>query len=144
VLLLLFTLGQSYVMSGIIGYFVQSGKGSVVLTAVLMTAALVGSLTAIAWTNCVDLTGMSGVMTAVGLGVMATAVLGLLFGGGGLLSGVLVLLFGVMLVYDTQMVLGKGDVALGYDDYVIGALVIYIDIVTIFIELLKIFGRSDE
>ena len=69
---------------------------------------LVAVLTFIAYTNCVDLTGMSGIMTAVSLGILVLVILGLFLGGGGLISGLLVLGFGVFLVYDTQLVLGRG------------------------------------
>jgi FtsH-binding integral membrane protein len=75
---------------------------------------------------------MSGVMSAFSMGMLVLVILGLFFGGGGLISGLLVLCFGVFLVYDTQLIMGKGEMALSSDDYIIGALIIYIDVIAIF------------
>ena len=81
---------------------------NIVISAIGATVLLVAILTIIAYTNCVDLTGMTGIMTAISLGIFVLVILGFFFGGGGLISGLLVLGFGVFLVYDTQLVLGKG------------------------------------
>ena len=78
------------------------------VAAIGATTLLVAVLTFIAYSNCVDLTGMSGVMSAVSIGILIIVILGLFFGHGGLISGLLVLGFGVYLVYDIQLILGRG------------------------------------
>lgn len=139
-LLSLFTLCEAYIISILCGI---SSK-EIVLTAALMTLAVVVGLTIYAFKTKTDFTLLgsllfifSAIMLVFGIVIIFTDnnILHLIY------SGVGVFLFSIYLVYDTQLIVGNHTLKLGVDDYILGAIMLYTDIISLFVYILDILNR---
>jgi len=143
-LLLLFTLSKSYLVSSSIAY--TSPK--IVLIAAAMTLVMTVSLSVYAMTTKKDFTLMGGTLFIFATALFLACLFGFLYQSMMLqcliCSGCIVL-YGYYLLYDTQLMIGTKRYGLSTDDYVIGSIAIYIDIVVLFmrlVKLLKMLQRS--
>jgi len=139
-LLGVFTLCEAYLASCTTAVV----KPTLVLTAALITVAMVTALTVYAFTSKTDFTILGGILF-ISVAVLAIALLVALFIKSSVLdialSSLVCILFGIYLIYDTQLIVGKHENALSPDDYIIGAMNLYVDITTIFIHLVKIISN---
>jgi protein lifeguard len=153
ILLLLFTLCESYIVSWICIYYTVYydyelreyvvGSYDTVLMALGMTVAIVLAVTGYACTTKTDFTMKMGIVWIIGMAFMLFCLF-TIFWYNRILEIVIgcigTILFGIYLLIDTQLILGKGRYKLNIDDYILGALVLYLDIIMIFLYILQIFG----
>ena len=141
ILLGLFTITQAIMLM----YVTAFSNPTDVLIALILTAAIVVSLTIYAFKTKTDFTICGGMlfmllMVLFVASIMAIFIQNKIFEIA--VSSFSVILFGIYLIYDTQLVVGKHSNKLSVDDYIIGALSLYIDIIQIFLEILKILAAA--
>lgn len=139
ILLLLFTLGEGYLVgAGCSVYEPQS-----ILIAVLMTAALTIGLCLYAVYTKTDYTMMGGMLTVLLLGLIIFGFIAALANVAflkTLYSALGAILFSIYIVFDVQMVIGRGQDSYSMDDYILGALNIYLDVINLLMYILALFG----
>lgn len=141
ILLLVFTLGESYLVSCTTSMYQPSS----VLLAAVLTAAMVLALTVYACNTKTDFTVCGGALFVAVTLLFVASIFEIFFPVPLLrliISVISVLVFSIYLIYDTQLILGKQHLKLTIDDYIFAAMNLYIDIITIFLELLRIFGSA--
>lgn len=141
ILLAVFTITEGYVLAT----FTTMFKPMSVLSAAVITTAIVIGLTAYAFYTSTDFTYGGGMLFMLGMGLIAASLLGIFFESKTydlIISLGFALLFGIYLIYDTQLIIGGEGRAASYsiDDYVLAAVNLYLDIINMFIEILKIIG----
>ena len=141
ILLSLFTLCESYMVSCITAYYDPTS----VFIAAVLTAAIVVALTIYACTTKTDFTVCGGLLFTCMMALFVASLLTIFFRNKILvivISALSVILFSVYLIYDTQLILGKGELKLTPDDYIYAAMSLYMDIIRIFLEILRIVGSA--
>jgi len=143
ILLLIFTLCESYLVASITIYYEPL---SVFICAVLTLAIVIGlTLYAIFTKN--DITMCGGVLVSLSMIMLFLSIIGIFYTSAfyqSLINSCGVFLFSLYLIYDTQLVIGKNQKLISTDNYIVGALMIYIDIVSIFIKILMLFGKKKK
>jgi hypothetical protein len=144
ILLALFTLAQSYIL-----FFVSACYApEIVVTAIVLTAAVTIGLTVYAMTTKTDFTWCGGILFAFLFLFIAFLVLLWIFGTDKLTYKILclvgVLLYSLYLIYDTQLTMGKGACKYEIDEYVWAAVNLYVDIIEIFLYILRLLGNSNQ
>ena len=137
ILLLVFTLAESY----IVGFICAFTNGRVVLMAAFMTFCMCVAITIYAITTKTDFTLKGGLLFICGCGFMLLCFFGLFTNNPFfhcLLSAIGVCLFGFYLVYDTQLIIGNKSEIIEEEDYIYGAFMLYLDIINIFLQLLEL------
>ena len=145
ILLLIFTLCESYCL------FLLSAcyEPQIVITAMVLTAAMVIGLTIYAMTTKKDFTMCGGCLFAALFLFIAFGILLAIFGVKNKIGYMFVCLVGILiysiyLVYDTQLTMGQGAFKYEIDEYVWAAVNLYIDIIEIFIYILRLLGSSSN
>ena len=141
ILLLVFTVAESYSISSITTFY----TGKSLTYAALITAAIVVSLTIYAFTTDTDFTYMGGTLFMAGAGFLVASMIGIFFESRTYEIIVALfgsLLFGLYLIYDTQLIMGGDGKSASYtiDDYILAAVNVYLDVVSMFIEILRLIG----
>ena len=145
IMLLIFTLCESYIVSYICAIVANENGSQVVVVAAVMTLAIVLALTAYAIFTPTDFTIKWGIVIVI---LMAMLMLGIfsIFVWSPFLNNLYcslgVIVFGIYLVIDTQLIIGGRRLEITMDDYVVGALILYIDIIQIFLYLLALLGKK--
>lgn len=146
ILLLLFTLSQSYLVMLCCCCY----PPHIVLTAMGLTAAVTIALTIYALTTKEDFTWLGGLLFST---VTILIIGGILCGVWGFSSGrgyhVLycccgILIYSIYIIFDTQLIAGKYGTVFQIDDYIIAALNIYIDIIQLFLFILSLLGGGKK
>ena len=143
ILLFLFTFSESYLLMGVTAFTYPEN----VFIALVLTAAIVVSLTIYAFRTEKDFTIFGGLFFMVLMvlfvaGILAVFIQSRIFDI--VISGCTVVLFGFYLIYDTQLIIGRFENKLSLDDYVLGAIMLYVDIIRIFLEILKILAALQK
>ena len=145
ILLLIFTLCESYLVANICSYYAISQPGIVIMSG-LGTALITLACTLYAFFTKTDFTMMGGMIWLLAMSLLILVLFSFLFVWNTFLYNCIIafciFLMGIFLIYDTQLIVGKGKHKLSLDDYVIGALLIYTDIITIFLYLLALLGKK--
>ena len=147
ILLLIFTLCETYLVGNICSYYALSQPG-IVQVAGLGTSVITAACTLYAFTTKTDFTIMGGLIWLLSFSLMLLILFTWIIGGiynsfvNNAIISLCIFLMGIFLIYDTQLIVGKGKHKLSLDDYVIGALIIYVDIITIFLYILALFGKK--
>lgn len=144
ILLILFTLAESFMMGAISSRY----ETNVVLMAIGITAAVSLGLTIFALQTKWDFTMMGGILFVAVIilfifGIVAifvkSQILNLVYASLG------ALIFSIYLIYDTQMMLGgTHKYSISPEEYIFAALNLYLDIIQIFMYILMIFGSSRD
>ena len=146
ILLLLFTLSQSYLVLLCCCRYEQH----IVLTAMGLTAAVTISLTIYALTTKEDFTWLGGLLFST---ITILIIGGILCGVWGFSGGrgyhVLycccgILVYSIYIIFDTQLIAGKYGTVFEIDDYIFAALTIYIDIIQLFLFILSLLGGGKK
>ena len=143
ILLAVFTLSESYLVSSITMFY----DPQTILIATVLTATIVLALTVYAFTTKTDFTVFGGILFVVLSVVFVASIFCFMFPSKLfriILSGVSVILFSFYLIYDTQLILGRGELKLGMDDYIFAALNLYLDILNIFLDILRIVSAFNN
>lgn len=140
ILLLLFTISQSYVLMYAAAYY----KSNIVLSALAITVACTLGLTVYAWTTKKDFTPLVAWLWAVLFTFVFCGLLFFCFNKNVyiLYCGCGVLIYSIYIIIDTQLLLGKFQHEFNTEDYVFAAMNLYLDIINLFIEILKYLGRE--
>ena len=139
ILLGIFTLAEAYMVSAITVFY----NPQIILVAVVLTAAVVVSLTIYAFVTDTDFTMLGGIFFVCAAVLLVGAILAFFIRNRPytiLISVLSTILFGLYLIYDTQLILGNKENKFNLDDYCFAAISLYIDIVTIFLNILSIIG----
>ena len=142
ILLLIFTLCESYAL-----FFISACyEPQIVITAMVLTAAIVLGITFYAMTTKSDFTMCGGCLFAILFLFIAFGILLAIFGIKNKIIYMFVCLVGLLiysiyLVYDTQITMGNHGFKYEIDEYVWAAVNLYIDIIEIFIYILRILGE---
>ena len=139
VLLLVFTVCESYSLMYIVSYY----ETDIVFVALAITVACTLGLTIYAWTTKSDFTPWYAWMWGVLFTFVVSGLLFFCFGmkyeifycGGG------VIIYSIYLILDTQLILGKFQHEYNTEDYVIAAMNLYLDIINLFLYILRTFGK---
>jgi FtsH-binding integral membrane protein len=139
ILLFLFTVCESFMVATIASFY----DTQTVITAALMTTAVVVSLTIYAFTTKTDFTYMGGFLFMFTTVLLFWGIFMMIFGFFmyTLYCALGVILFGIYLIFDTQLILGRFGLEYSIDDYIIAALNIYIDIIQMFLYILQLLSR---
>ena len=146
ILLLLFTLSQSYLVMLCCCCY----PPHIVLTAMGLTAAVTIALTIYALTTKEDFTWLGGLLFST---VTILIIGGILCGVWGFSSGrgyhVLycccgILIYSIYIIFYTQLIARKYGTVFQIDDYIIAALNIYIDIIQLFLFILSLLGGGKK
>jgi FtsH-binding integral membrane protein len=145
ILLFLFTIFESYCLFIISACY----EPQIVITAMVLTAAMVIGLTIYAMTTKKDFTMCGGCLFAALFLFIAFGILLAIFGVKNKIGYMFVCLVGILiysiyLVYDTQLTMGQGAFKYEIDEYVWAAVNLYIDIIEIFIYILRILGKLNN
>jgi protein lifeguard len=141
VLLLIFTLSESYMVSITTAFYPPKS----VLVATLLTLGITLLLTLFAFTTDKDFTSVYfAFFSLIGLVCMSLFIfifisipyMHLLF------AILWAIIYCVYIVADTLMIIGSKAYKFEIDDYIFAALNLYVDIIGLFLELLRIFGSS--
>ena len=135
-LLALFTLCEGYLLS-----FVGFYRRDVILTAAVLTLAVVVGLTIYACTTETDMTLQGGLLFIVGAIFGGLVLVGLFVRSSfftALLASLGCFFFGLYLVYDVQLILGTKSERYSLDDYIVAALSLYVDVVGLFVQILEL------
>lgn len=143
VLLLIFTLCYSYMISFCTSLYAQEYGAPLVLEAMVLTSGMCGALTLYAFIVKTDIRNLVAILIVA---VFCFIVFGISFAF--TLSGTLhtlyatfgVIIGGIILIIDTNWI-ADGDRGCSLDDPVLGALIIYIDIIRIFLYILRMMGK---
>ena len=139
VLLLVVTIGQSYMLSLITSEYTPSS----VFRVFLMTSVGFVGMTAYTLSTNTNLSAWYGV--AVGASVcMITLAIVLIFTS----SSTMVLIYSTLgailalafVAIDTEMIIKSRKYGVTTDDFIVAALILYLDILTLFLHLLRLFG----
>ncbi|XP_053207729.1 protein lifeguard 1-like [Panonychus citri] len=134
----IFTLSESVM----IGFTTAFRRGEIVLYAVIITAAIVLSLTLFAFQTKIDFTAFNGILFVCLMVFMLFGILAIFIKGKIVMliySAVGALLFSAYLVIDTQMIVGGSHkLQFSPEDYILGAITLYVDIINIFIHILQL------
>ncbi len=143
ILLGIFTFAESYCVGFIAG---QYDKDTVV-TAMYLTAAVVGSLAFYAYKSKTEINYYGGLIVLLSMGVLSLSFINwftrfgfiesLIFFGGCILSG-------LYFIYDMKHMLGRNRFKMSLDDYVRGSMQLYLDIVSIFLDVLRIVAAMSK
>jgi FtsH-binding integral membrane protein len=146
ILLLIFTLCESYCL-----FFISACyEPQIVITAMVLTAAIVLGITFYAMTTKSDFTMCGGCLFACLFLFIAFGILLAIFGINNNKSVYMfvclvgLLIYSIYLVYDTQLTMGQGAFKYEIDEYVWAAVNLYIDIIEIFIYILRILGKLNN
>jgi FtsH-binding integral membrane protein len=141
ILLLVFVLCFSYILSYTTSYYAYTYGGQIVIEACAITMAILIALTAYAFFTRTDFTTWVGIVIVivvcfsffgVSVAVRWNKTLNSLYCALG------AILAGILLIIDTQMIVGgERSFKISMDDYVFGALVIYVDVIRLFIYILR-------
>lgn len=143
VLLSVFTLCMAYIVS----YSTSLYKGSAILIAVGLTAAVVVALTVYAACTSTDFTTCIGLSIVLGIAMLVGSIIGLILRNQWFDVAMAILgciTFGFYLVIDTQLVIGKNSRGYSLDDYVMASVAIYLDIINLFLQILRIVGQAQR
>lgn len=143
ILLSIFTLGESYLVSFIASQYDKD----LVLMALFITAATVSGLAIYAITSKTEVTYIGGMIVLISTGIFFVGLLswfvrlhalhGLIFFASCVTSG-------LYLIYDIKIIMGKESIKLSLDDYIRGAMHLYADIIRIFLKVLQILGELQD
>jgi len=145
ILLFLFTIFESYCLFLVSACY----EPQIVISAMVLTAAIAIGLTCYAMTTKSDFTMWGGCLFAALFLFVAFGILLAIFGIRTKFLYMVICLVGlfiysIYLVYDTQLTMGKGAYKYQIDEYVWAAVNLYIDIIEIFIYILRILGSSNR
>ena len=143
ILLLIFTLCESYIMAYTTSYYEPLS----VLICAALTLAIVIGLTLYATFTKNDITICGGALVSLSMIMLFLSIIGIFYTSAfyqTLVNSCGVFLFSLYLIYDIQLVIGKKKNLISTDNYIVGALMIYIDIVSIFIKILMLFGKKKK
>lgn len=141
ILLLVFTLAESYIVS----YIASQYNVDTVLIAAGLTVGMVVGLTLYAIFTKTDFTKCGGILVVCLVVFIIGGIIMIFirnFWARIIYACIGVILFGIYLVFDTQLVIGKNSRMYSIDDYVMAAANLYIDIIQIFLFLLQIVGMA--
>ena len=141
ILLSIFTLCMTYIVANIVVYY----DVYTVVSAAIITAAMVSGLTFYAMTTKTDFTYCGGIMWALFMVMASGIVMGLIFRdriSQIFLSCVVIFIVSFYIIYDVQLICGQRANKIDIDDYIFAAMMLYVDIVRIFIEILRIIGKK--
>jgi len=130
-----------------VSFLASQYNPQLVLTALFLTGAVVGSLALYAMTTKTEVNYFGGliVLTSgslfwmiiisffVRISILETAI----FFGTCVTSG-------LYLIYDIKVIMGKDSIKLSLDDYVRGAMHLYVDIIRIFLKILQILQKLSD
>lgn len=117
-----------------------------VLTAAVMTCAMVVGLTLYAVTTKTDITMCGGLLFMIGMAFVGAMFVSVFIGSEPLVIGLSVLgvlIFGLYIVYDTQLIVGGRQYQLEIDDYILGAMMLYMDIIELFLQILRLLEYAN-
>lgn len=153
ILLLFFTLAESYMISFICAAVSEQEGRLIVLMAAIMTfgtrrcyLGIVVAATAYAMLTKEDFTVKWGLIVVVLMAMLQLLFFGLFWPTNSFLYSLYctlgVVLFGIYLIIDTQMILGGKRIQLSVDEYVAAAMLLYIDIIQIFLYILSMLSKK--
>ena len=133
-----FTIGEAYATAQIASEF----EPEVVISAMIMTAAMLASVSIFALFTSKDFTTGRGIRTSYAVSFVTYLIVGYKWGFHLSLFFCLigVMLAGLYLISDIQSITSGKREDITPDDYVMGAIVLYLDVLTIFVALLKLCG----
>lgn len=147
ILLLIFTLGFSYLVSYSSTWYAYAYGAGTVINAAIITLVIVLALSVFACFTKGDFTDM--LLFPIILIVLASfACFGflcflswspILYN---LYCTLICIVAGIILLIDTQMIIGGGRYELGMDEYVFAALILYVDIMRLFLYILRAMGSK--
>ena len=140
ILLLIFTLAESYVVASITQFYEPTD----VLISAILASTLFVSLTAYAISTDDDLEISAGFCCSFFFVLLSMVVLICIWPSQFLLTmlgALLCALASIYIIYDTKIIAGGGRYELTYDDYIVGALLLYTDLIYLFLQILECFGR---
>lgn len=155
ILLTIFTLGESYLVS----YLTLRYEPESVLMAAIATAGATLGLTLHAFTTKTDYTKLMHFVggnqyhnLAFGWSIfwvfLFLSMFNVLLFRSSLLSNLMALviagIYSVYILIDTQLVLGGKNKELTLDNYVLGAMILYVDIVQLFLKILQLLGEKKK
>ena len=142
ILLGVFTVGESYLVSFICG----TTNPNIVLMAAAMTCGVVMALTIYAYTTKTDFTVMGSLMFVIAC-VMILFSIFMFFTNNKVMhiiySSLGVIAFSIYLIYDTQLIVGNHENKLDVDDFIVGALMLYMDIINLFLHILSLLKQAE-
>ena len=148
ILLLVFVLSFSYILSYTTTYYANVYGGQLVIEACAITMTIVAALTVYALFTPTDFTTWVGIVIVV---VVCFTFFGVsvavrwnqtLYS---LYCALGAILAGILLIIDTQMIVGgERSFQISMDDYVLGALVLYIDVVRLFLYIMRAMGSKKK
>lgn len=140
ILLLVFTLGESFNVGFVCAIYDAAGMGVLIVTAFAITAGLFAILTAYALISGKDFSYLGGFLTTALFGLVAAGLIGVIFPGLGsniVVSVIGALTFCAYILFDTWRIEKKFD----YDDYICATIELYLDIINLFLYILKILRK---
>lgn len=143
ILMLVFTVLEThYIMYAI----AHVNDKFIVLSAALITLALVAALTVYACLTKTDFTFLGPFLMCAMLVLFFFAIMILLFGKSKVLiliyCSIGLIIFSIYLIFDTQLIVGQLGNSYDIDDYVIASLNLYLDIINIFLYILAILSNK--
>lgn len=136
----LFTLTEAYTVSVIVSFY----KTTVVLQAVLLTAAIFVFLTAFAAQSKYDFTSWMPYLFGALWGLLMFGLMAMFFPYNSttelIYGGVAALLFSAYILVDTQLVLRKHHV----EEEIAAAISLYLDIINLFLAILRILNSQQN
>jgi FtsH-binding integral membrane protein len=137
IILLLFTLSESYLIS----FICSISNGKIVLMACLMTFFMVVFLSLYAFFTDNDITLKSSFLFIFAFSLFLFGFF-LIFTNNKIIHIIYcvlgIILFSFYLVYDTQLIIGNKSYCVETDDYILASFMLYTDIISIFLELLNL------
>lgn len=141
ILLFTFTTGEAIMLSYA---FASINDWKIVLTAAIMTVAIVVALTAYACTTKTDFTFLGGMLFVSCTLLFLLGLFSIFFGGflHTLYCCMGVVVFSIYLIFDTQLVMGQCGLEYSVDDYILASLNIYLDIIQLFVYILSLLSKK--
>lgn len=141
ILLFTFTVCEAIMLSFA---FAAIDDWKIVLTAAVMTVAIVIALTAYACTTKTDFTFLGGILFVSCTLMFLLGLFSIIFGGflHTLYCCLGVIVFSIYLIFDTQLVMGQCGLEYSVDDYILASLNIYLDIIQLFIYILSLLSKK--
>jgi FtsH-binding integral membrane protein len=141
ILLFTFTVCEAIMLSYA---FAAINDWKIVLTAAVMTVAIVAALTAYACTTKTDFTFLGGILFVSSTLLFLLGLFSIFFGGflHTLYCCLGVIVFSIYLIFDTQLVMGQCGIEYSVDDYILASLNIYLDIIQLFIYILSLLSKK--
>jgi len=140
-LLSVFTMSMAYLASTFTVFFDPLS----IMSAGILTAVMVGGLTAYAVTTKTDWSAMSAFIWSLCLLLIFGGILSIFIKNRTFsifMSVLVIAIMAVFVVYDTQLIVGGKSQEFEIDEYVFAAMTLYIDIVRIFMEILNLLGNK--